>query len=240
MAVFLGVRFSMLPLPANYSPAATRYAVKELLVRPYATLVVPFRADETLSHPILGLLSVAFVVLMLASSASRSGWRDPNIARAVAAAGMVLGAVAPVLAYFYVSPDLFGSRYLYLALVGWVLMLAASANALSPRASVAVAPLVCLIALWTPTTRTHLALWQNAATTRDRILAAAVAAADRTCAGWIVSGVPATLDGVPVFVNGFPEAARPTLGEPIHMSPATPAPGQCQLTWTGQAFKRAE
>ena len=239
VAVFLGVRFSMLPLPANYSPAATRYAVKELLVRPYATLIVPFRADETVGHPVLGVLSVAFVVLMLAASANRSGWRERNSARAVAAACMVLGAVAPVLAYFYVDPDLFGSRYLYLALVGWVLMLATSANALSPRAGVAIAPLVCLIALWIPSTRSHLSLWQNAATTRERILAAAAAASDGTCAGWIVAGVPATLDGVPLFVNGFPEAARPSLGEPIHMAPATRAAGQCQLTWTGQTFKRA-
>ena len=239
VAVFLGVRFSMLPLPANHSPDATRYAFKELLVRPYATLVVPFRTSETLEHPALGVLSAAFVVLVLAASATRAGWRDRNTARAVAAACMVLGAVAPVLAYFYVDPDLLGSRYLYLALVGWALMLAAGASALSPRAGIAMAPLVCLIAFWIPATRSHVALWQNAATTRERILTAAAAAADGSCSGWVLAGVPATLDGVPLFVNGFPEAARPSLGEPIHMAPATPAAGQCQLTWTGEKFNKS-
>ena len=173
VAIFLGVRFSMLPLPAGYSPAATRYAAKELLVRPFATLIVPFRADETLRHPALGILSAAFVVLLLAFGAGRGGWRDRAAARAAAATGMVLGAVAPVLAYFYVDPDLLGSRYLYLALTGWVLLLATSANSLSSRGGRAIAPLVCLIVFWIPATRSHLLLWQNAATARERILAAA-------------------------------------------------------------------
>ena len=56
--------------------------------------------------------------------------------------------------------------------------------------------------------------------------------------GWIVSGVPATLRGVPLFVNGFPEAARPSLGEPILMAPAQNADGRCRLTWSGEAFRR--
>jgi hypothetical protein len=240
VTIFLGVRFSMLPLPSGYSPAATRYAAKELLVRPFATLVVPFRADETLRHPALGILSAAFVVLLLASGAGRGGWRDPAAARTAAATGMVLGAVAPVLAYFYVDPDLLGSRYLYLALTGWVLLLATSASSLGSRGGRAIAPLVFLIVFWIPATRSHLLLWQNAATARESILAAAAGASDPACSGWVVSGVPATLDGVPLFVNGFPEAARPALGEPIHMAPAARAGDQCQLTWTGQAFKRAE
>jgi hypothetical protein len=240
VAIFLAVRFSVLPLPAGYSPAATRYAAKELLVRPFATLVVPFRADETLRHPALGILSAAFVVLLLAVGAGRNGWRDGAAARAAAATGMVLAAVGPVLAFFYVDPDLLGSRYLYLALAGWVLLLATSANSLNSRAGLAMAPLLCLIAFWIPATRNHLLLWQNAATARERILAAAAGAADPGCSGWTVSGVPATLEGVPLFLNGFPEAARPWLGEPIHMAPSAQADGQCRLTWTGELFKRAE
>jgi hypothetical protein len=238
VAIFLSVRFSVLPLPADYSPAASRYAAKELLVRPFATLIVPFRADETLRYPFLGLLSAAAIVLMLTFGASRNGWRDPAAARALAAAGMVLAAVGPVLTYFYVDPDLLGSRYVYLALSGWVLLLATSASSLSSRAVLAMAPLLCLIAFWIPATRRHLLLWQNAASARERILEAAAGAADPRCSGWIVSGVPATIDGVPLFVNGFPEAARPSLGEPIHMAPASLSDGQCQLRWTGDRFER--
>jgi hypothetical protein len=240
VASFLAVRFSMVPLPAGYSPAATRYAAKELLARPFATLTVPFRVDETLRHPALGILSAASVVLLLAFGAGRNGWRDRASARAAAATGMVVGAVAPVLAYFYVDPDLLGSRYLYLALSGWVLLLTTSASTLRSRAHRTIAPLACLIVFWIPATRSHLLLWQNAAAARERILAAAAQASDPNCSGWLVSGLPATLDGVPLFVNGFPEAARPSLGEPIHMAPAPLADGQCRLTWTGQAFKKAE
>ena len=238
VAIFLLVRFSVLPLPADYSPGASRYAAKELLVRPFATLIVPFRADETLRHPALGLLSGAFVVLVLAFGAGRNGWRDHGAARGAAAAGMVLAAVGPVLTYFYVDPDLLGSRYVYLALTGWVLLLATSASGLSSRAGPAMAPLLCLIAFWIPATRTHLLLWQNAATARNRILEAAAEAADPRCSGWIVSGVPATLEGVPLFVNGFPEAARPWLGEPIYMAPASQSDGRCQLKWTGERFEK--
>jgi hypothetical protein len=236
--IFLAVRFSVLPLPADYSPDASRYAAKELLVRPFATLIVPFRAGETLRYPALGITSAAFVVLVLTFGASRNGWRDPSAARTAAAAGMVLAAAGPVLTYFYVDPDLLGSRYVYLALPGWVLLIATSASRLSSRASLAMAPLLCLLALWIPATRSHLLLWQNAATVREKILQGAAGAADDRCSGWIVSGVPASIDGVPLFVNGFPEAARPWLGEPIHMAPALHLDGYCQLRWTGERFER--
>ena len=237
-AVFLIVRFSLLPLPASYSPAANRYALKELLVRPFATLVVPLRLDETLRAPLLGVLSGGAVVLLLAVTASRSGRGDRAAANAAAATVFVLGSVAPVLAYFYVDADLLGSRYLYLAVAGWVLLLVSCAGALAGHRALALSPLVCLIAFWIPATRSHLALWQQAAETRQRMLSAAAAAADRSCAGWVVSGVPPTLAGVPLFVNGFPEAARPALGEPVHIAPALPADGQCRLTWTGVGFVR--
>jgi hypothetical protein len=236
--VFLLVRFSLLPLPSSYSPAASRYAIKELLVRPFATLIVPFRVEETLRHPSLGILSAAVVVLLLATAASRTGWRDRSAARGVAAVLFVLGSVAPVLAYFFVDADLLGSRYVYLAVTGWALLLASSAGTVAAPDTLAIVPLVCLTAFWIPATRSHIALWQHAATVREAILNEAAAATDRGCAGWVVSGIPATLEGVPLFVNGFPEAARPALGEPIQMAPATPADGQCRLTWTGIAFKR--
>ena len=95
VAIFLVVRFSVLPLPAGYSPAATRYAVKELLVRPFATLIVPFRAEETLSHPALGILSAAFVVLLLAFGAGRNGWRDRACGTRCCRDGMVLARGRP-------------------------------------------------------------------------------------------------------------------------------------------------
>jgi hypothetical protein len=205
-------------------------------VRPFATLIVPFRADETLRHPSLGIASAAVVVLLVATAAAAG--RREQTARGMAALVFVLGSVAPVLAYFYVDPDLLGSRYVYLAVAGWALLLVSNASALTTRTTVALVPLVCLTLFWVLATRSHIALWQHAADVRQRILSAAGSASDGACAGWIVAGVPATVGGVPLFVNGFPEAARATLGEPIQMAPATPASGQCHLTWSGSGFTR--
>ena len=238
VAVFLTVRFSVLPLPASYSSAPTRYAVKELLVRPYATLVVPFRASETLAHPALGAVSVAIVVLLLTGAIAGGRWRDRTAALAFAGAVIVLGAVAPVLTYFYVNADLLGSRYLYLALAGWTLLLGSLATGISPRPGVAVLPMLCLAVIWVPATREHVTQWRDAATLRERILAGAAAASDPRCVSWIVSGLPETFEGVPLFVNGFPEVAGPLLGGAIRLSPAQAGNGECQLTWTGDTFRR--
>ena len=132
---------------AGLLPAASRYAAKELLVRPFATLIVPFRTGETLRHPALGLFPPRLVVLLLAFGAAGSDGATASNARR-SATGMVLGSV-PVLAYFYVDPDLSGSRYVYLALTGWVLLLATSAASLSARRPRDDAS-PCLIALWMP------------------------------------------------------------------------------------------
>jgi hypothetical protein len=235
VALFLAIRFSLLPLPATHASAPARYAIKELLVRPFATLVVPFRAAETAAHPALGVASVAVVVLLMAGAITAR--RDRMGRLPFVGASIVLAAVAPVLTFFYVDADLLGSRYLYLALTGWTVMLASLASSLSPRAP-GVLPIVCLIAVWVPATRVHLGRWRDAAVLREHILAAAAAASDPRCPTWIVRGLPEAFDGVPLFVNGFPEAARSSLGGQIRVSPDQRVEGECQLTWTGEAFKR--
>jgi hypothetical protein len=150
----------------------------------------------------------------------------------VAGAAMILAAVGPVLSYFFVDPDLLGSRYLYLAQLGWVLLMVAI---LQDRLRWRVPVLLCVICASILAGRAHVRRWTDAARTRDLILAAA----DSTptpCESWAVYGLPASVRGVPVFINGFPEAARLVLPGGVRVAPALLNPGDCRLTWTGERF----
>ena len=238
VAVFLAIRFTVLPLPASYGPDLTRYGVKELLVRPFATLLVPLRDEELRRAPVLPIGLVAVVVFGLRVAAGRWDRYAAGFKVAVMGAAMVLAAVAPVLSYFYIDADLFGSRYLYLAQAGWVLALVAALETVSGGRRVIVLPLLTLLlGGWIVAGTLHIALWTEAARARDGLLAAAGATAPN-CASWAVYGLPASHRGVPLFVNGFPEAARRELPGRIRVAPATLDPGECRLTWNGERFVR--
>jgi hypothetical protein len=81
-----------------------------------------------------------------------------------------------------------------------------------------------------------IAAWTTAAGERDRIVAAAAALPRDPCGEWAVSGVPADLNGVPLFVNGFPEAMRAAGAAPSFRIAAGAAPGRCHARWSGDAF----
>jgi len=97
--------------------------------------------------------------------------------------------------------------------------------------------LTLLLSGWIVAGTLHIALWTEAARARDGLLAAAGATAPN-CASWAVYGLPASHRGVPLFVNGFPEAARRELPGRIRVAPATLDPGECRLTWNGERFVR--
>ena len=94
-----------------------------------------------------------------------------------------------------------------------------------------------LLGAWFVAGTTHIELWTEAARARDKLLAAA-GTTTPTCSSWAVYGLPSTICGVPVFVNGFSEAARQELPGRIRVAPATIDPGECRLTWNGERFVR--
>ena len=238
VAVFLAIRFTVLPLPASYGPDLTRYGVKELLVRPFATLLVPLRDEELHRAPVLPIGLIAVVILGLRVAAGRWDGYAVGFKVAVMGAAIVLAAVGPVLSYFYIDADLFGSRYLYLAQAGWVLALAAVLETVTDGRRVIFLPVLgILLGGWIVAGTRHIALWTEAARARDTLLAAAGATIPN-CSSWAVYGLPASDRGVPLFVNGFPEAARQELPGRIRVAPATLDPGECRLTWNGERFVR--
>ena len=77
---------------------------------------------------------------------------------------MVLAAVAPVLSYFYVDANLLGSRYLYLAQAGWVLILVAILETASDgRKAIFLPVLAILLGAWFVAGTMHIELWTEAA-----------------------------------------------------------------------------
>jgi hypothetical protein len=238
VAVFLAIRFAVLPLPASYGPDLSRYGLKELLVRPFATLLVPLREEELQAAPLLAVGLAAAVVVGLRVAAGRWDRYAVRFRVAVIGAAMVLAAVAPVLSYFYIDANLLGSRYLYLAQAGWVLILVAILESASEgRKAIFLPVLGVLLGAWFVAGTIHVELWTEAARARDRVLAAA-GTTTPTCSSWAVYGLPATVQGVPLFINGFPEAARQELPGRIRVAPTTIDPGECRLTWNGERFVR--
>lgn len=238
VAGFVAIRLLVLPVPASYGADLTRYGFKELLVRPFATLIVPLREEEARWAPVLAIGLVTVVVVSLRVAAGRWDRHALKFRIALIGVSMILAAVAPVLSYFYIDANLLGSRYLYLAQAGWALFLIAALQTASQgRKALFLSLLGGLLAVWLVVARMHIELWSDAARARDRLIAAA-GTTTPDCSLWAVYGLPSTLRGVPVFVNGFPEAARQELPGRIRVAPATVDPGECRLTWNGERFVR--
>lgn len=240
-AALLALRFWLLPLPDAYGMVLTRYHVKEVLVRPFATLVVPFREAETATHPWLAPVVVIAIVSGLGVAASRWGRNSRAFHRVLLMSGFVLASVAAVNAIFFVTDDLLGSRYLYLASAGWAVLLATVLREVASR-SIHLAALLglTLLATWVGATVVHVRLWKEAAGLRESIVAAALAIDGERCAEIAVRNLPEVRNGVPLFINGFPEAVRLHREHPRIrvLAPKEPAPtASCAYAWTGEQFR---
>jgi len=239
VAGFVAVRISLLPMPDTFRAIPDRYGLKELLVRPFQTLLVPLRAAEIETVPSVALALAAVVVIALYAAAT--GWDRTTRAFHVTLAAVcaVLASVAPVYSYFFVTGDMQGSRYLYLASASWVLLTVTILDASTVRHRLAVgAAALFLVICGMAATRAHIELWLDAAESRDWIVASAEARMKaQDCSRWAVFGLPAEIRGVPTFVNGFPEAMRSRTPAPIRVAPDEPDAAECRLTWTGGGFR---
>jgi hypothetical protein len=239
VAVLLAVRFAFVPFPKTGGSQLSRYEVKELLVRPFATLLVPLREAEAIALPWVALALVAVIVTALVVSARHWNRRSARFHLALLGAAFVLVSVAAVNTLFFVTGDLLGSRYLYLASVGWAILLATILDRDDDRSRV-VRPLLAVITLvcWAAAASAHIQLWKAAGAQRELILAAADKAWTSGCRESVVRGLPQVTVGVPVFLNGFPEAMRERFpAAHFRVDPAA-ADFDCLLTWTGSEFRK--
>ncbi len=209
------------------------YFLKEMVSRPFATLGTPFTSLELAQAPlILGVVPQLVLAALVTTYLSqlRHGIRP------LVPASWVLIGVAPLLSYFFISDTLQGSRYLYLPLVGWSILIAQLSDGGENRYLRACgALLVGIMVLYgVAGTVRHQSPWVAAAATRDAVLFEAQrAVASRRCETAAFVGIPDSEAGAYVFRNGFAEAAG-LAG--IRVVSSSAAGADCTFTWREGAF----
>ena len=219
-----------LALPEQ-SSRPLRYVLKEALVRPFASLSVPWTGHELAAHPALGVSAVILLTSLVYLYCLRSTRRWHPLT----GVAIVLAAVLPLWQLFFVGENLDGSRYLYLPLVGWSLLLID----LIPAGGRARVPALVATLLLAPLgawgVRHHLLDWDNAARMRERVIAGARhELARNTCSRVEFRDVPEIQGGAYVFRNGLTEAAR------VEKLPLTSNGAPCTLAWRGDRFERIQ
>ena len=147
----------------------------------------------------------------------------------VLAALGTLVCIAPAIRLFGITPDLQGTRYVYLAGAWWSIALAAALldgwDTRSLRvATTAIAVLGIVSAA--SVTRRHLEPWTTARAVRDRVLQRLIAMPP-TCLQAAAAGVPDNVAGAYVFRNGLNEALM-TLGRSYEWVETERAAPECR------------
>jgi hypothetical protein len=221
-------------LPVAGTSSLSRYMAKEQLSRTFGTLAIPFSSETVHSLPILPFLIGAGVVLLVTALVAGSDRRSSSQVVAVQGALWGVLAAAPTIGFLFIGDYLEGSRYLYLAALGWGLTLGGITDAVWNRRYLrwpwlSLVSLLLLAAVVEQQRR--LSDWRDAATRRDDILTEAGRfAVGRQCGSVSASNLPATFRGAQLFNNGFNEALQ---------NAATNQAGSshCEWTWTGRAFR---
>lgn len=148
---------------------------------------------------------------------------------ATAASGWLLLGSLPAVTLFFIAPDLQGSRYLHLPVVGYALLLVTmiSHERRTAVRAFGMGAIAVLVVFGTVGARGHQGYWQKASAARELVLD--VARTDsrlRECGTVSIRGLPDTVEGAYVFRNGaslaFADAALALSGT------ATPA---CTFNW---------
>ncbi|HUE86762.1 MAG TPA: hypothetical protein VMO26_11870 [Vicinamibacterales bacterium] len=230
-ATFAAVRTIVSQPPEITAPLG--YFVKEMLSRPFATLGTPFTAMELTQAPILfGVIPQ----LVIATLVALYLFHRRHGLRPLLPASWILLGVAPLLSYFFISETLQGSRYLYLPLVGWSILVAQLSDAGDNRyLRIGGALLVCIM-VWYGLAGTvrHQSPWAVASATRDAVLLDAQRAITaRGCEAATFADLPDSVEGAYVFRNGFAEAARQA---GVRVATSDAAPAGCTFTWREGRF----
>ena len=189
-----------------------KYFVQKFIGTPYKFFVQPWNAA---AGNVPAVLSCAATVVAL----SIAFWSVIGGTGIVALTGplVILISTLPVYAYFYVSPDLRATRYLYFAATGWALLVTQMLGTLlRRRKAVMIVAVVSYIALAWACLQVNAKPWRTAGEIVRDVVSALQAGKDpkASVAIWrekygngieVKDGVPTVYEGVYLFVNGYPE-----------------------------------
>ena len=214
LLTYLLIRRRAVTVEESFFVAPSHYFVKQFLAMPYEFFVHPWnRAAADVGFPVVCL--AALIVLGLVYAAVRQG----APVRSLAGPALVLITTLPVYSFFYVGPDLAGSRYLYFAAAGWALLLAELlASEIASRA-VWSAAIVAIAVVSVASLELNARPWRTAGEFVSAMgdgLRQGRAAPDivrewqaHGDAGFDVrDGVVREYQGVGIFLNGYPEFLR--------------------------------
>ena len=226
-------------LPVTGTSGVTRYVGKEQLSRTFGALALPFADESIHAYPLLAFGIAAGITVLATASVVGADRRSRGHVIVVKGLVWCVVAAAPTLGLLFIGPYLDGSRYLYLAALGWGLALGGVLEALwSHRVlrSAAIAVIASLCVAAAVEQQRRLTDWLGAAAERDRIIAdasrlAKEGAKDAQCGSISASNLPPRFRGAQLFTNGFAEAIDDARGP-------SASSRHCAWTWTGVAFRQ--
>jgi hypothetical protein len=195
-------------LGAGYLAAPSRYFFKQMLALTFGTLITPWRTPASFAAAWLPFLAVVTVTALLTHALLTWRRADLPFHRAVRLTLWALASVAPVFTFFFVTPQLEGSRYLYLAECGWALLTAdlirTATTRVNRRPAVFLGASAVAILASAVTLEREIEMWRRAADLRDRVLVEAHASMQQHhCTAAHFVDVPESVDGPFVFRMDF-------------------------------------
>ena len=213
--LYVVVRSWFVVLDPSVLEAPTLFFVKQFVSNPYKLFVQPWNASVASIPGVVPFACVATAVFFTYWTAiQRRNWMPPLVA-----VFTVLASTIPLYRYFYVGAELEAARYLYFGSIGWSVFVAASVESVwRTRRAFAIAG-TALLCVSVTFLALNLRPWKTAATLvramemsakdgRDPAASAREWAAQTGAPVQFEAGVPREIQGVNVFLNGYPEFVR--------------------------------
>jgi hypothetical protein len=192
--------------------------VKALTLRVEAISFFPINWSHQ-PQVVFGIVMVLYLAALIWLTQAEVRWNA-----FIAPLGFLWVLILPPLSQLLIGADLQKARVLYLPLLGFCLMLATSVEALTerPRWVVAITILLFNIAALFH----NLSAWEQAAQKAQAACSVAAACPNNI----VVRGLPASLNGVYFFANGFQECVEMQRNE-VAIQPFDRSPSSCVLSW---------
>jgi hypothetical protein len=217
-------------LDHRLTPRVDVESIGRLLAGIGRAVTVPLHQDVVRAYPLLAVGCAVGIVVVIASWLVRCRNSPQALRIAVLAVAGTLLCVAPTIRIFAVTPDLQGTRYIYLASAWWSIALgSALMEGLRTRtARVAATAITCLVVAGAvAATRAHLTPWVAARHERDRVLLHLISLPP-SCRQVAATAATDNVAGAYVFRNGLNEALA-TLGRSYEWVDDTRAAPECRV-----------